>query len=208
MSTDHRTKAEKDAAERFARDTAKHQMTVLHDDGLYRHLRFAQPRPASSMYWFDLITWPGSLIIRGDIGQSYTFSRLPDMFEFFRGRPGSINPGYWSEKLDGHRDSAREYSEKAFAEVVWTYVREGGEGRRGLAKAVQRELFDTGYCCDEQTARDALERFEYEGFKVHDVWELSFHDYTWEFLWACHAIVWGIARYDAAKAPAPAEAVA
>jgi hypothetical protein len=207
MSTDYRTKAEKDAAERFPRDTAKHKLTVLHDDGLYRHLRFAQPRPASSMYWFDLITWPGSVTVRGDIGESYTFSRLPDMFEFFRGRVGSINPGYWSEKLDGHRDSARTYSEEVFAQVVWTYVREGGEGRRGLAKAVQRDIFDTGYCCDEQTARDALECFEYEGFKVHDVWELSFHDFTWEFLWACHGIVWGIAQYDAAKASTAAVAV-
>lgn len=29
-----------DIAARFARDTAQHEMTVLHDDGLYRHLRF------------------------------------------------------------------------------------------------------------------------------------------------------------------------
>ncbi|NUP46161.1 MAG: hypothetical protein HOW97_02430 [Catenulispora sp.] len=204
--TDYRTKAEKDAAERFPRETANHQMTILHDDGLYRHLRFAQPKPASSSYWFDLITWPGSLTIRGDLGESYTFSRLPDMFEFFRGPVGQINAHYWSEKLDNHRDSAKEYSEEAFANVVWTYVRECGEGRRGLAKAIQQEIFDPGFCCDEQTARDALEGFEYQGFKIHDVWELSFHNYKWTFLWACHAIVWGIAQYDAAKTPAKAVA--
>jgi hypothetical protein len=29
-----------DIATRFAKDTATHRMTVLHDDGLYRHLRF------------------------------------------------------------------------------------------------------------------------------------------------------------------------
>jgi hypothetical protein len=205
--TDYRTKAEKDAAERFPRETAEHAMTVLHDDGLYRHLRFARPKPGSSMYWFDLITWPGSLTIRGDLGESYTFSRLTDMFEFFRSKSGGINAHYWSEKLDGHRDVAREYDEDKFAETVWTYVREYGQGHRGLAKAVQREIFDNGYCCDESSARAALDAFEHEGFRFTDTWELSFHEYKWTFLWACHAIVWGIAQYDTAKAPA-AEQVA
>jgi len=27
----------------FARDVAEHQLTILHDDGLYRHLRCARP---------------------------------------------------------------------------------------------------------------------------------------------------------------------
>jgi hypothetical protein len=27
-------------ADRFAKDTAEHAMTILHSDGLYRHLRF------------------------------------------------------------------------------------------------------------------------------------------------------------------------
>ena len=39
-------------------------------------------------------------------------------------------------------------------------------------------------------------------FTFTDVWEWEFKDYHWWFLWACHAIVWGIAQYDAAKAPA------
>jgi hypothetical protein len=41
-------------------------------------------------------------------------------------------------------------------------------------------------------------------FRFEDTWEWSFKDYDWWFLWACQAIVWGIAQYDAAKA-APAE---
>lgn len=32
-------------ADTFARDIANHQMAVLHDDGDYRHLRFAEPGP-------------------------------------------------------------------------------------------------------------------------------------------------------------------
>ena len=52
--------------ERFAKDTATHAMTILRDDGLYRHLRFK--RPNTSSYYFDIITWPGYLAITGDMG--------------------------------------------------------------------------------------------------------------------------------------------
>lgn len=31
------------AKEHFDQATIEHEMTVLHDDGLYRHLRFAKP---------------------------------------------------------------------------------------------------------------------------------------------------------------------
>lgn len=98
--------------ERFQSETATHQMTVLHDDGLYRHIRFSSPE--SSFCWFDLITWPGNLAIKGDMG-AFMFARDPDMFAFFRAKAGwnmgRINPDYWAEKLPGGRDSAREYDE-------------------------------------------------------------------------------------------------
>jgi hypothetical protein len=99
--------------ERFKSETATHQMTVLHDDGPYRHLRFSSPE--SRFYWFDLITWPGNLAIKGGMGV-FMFARDPDMFEFFRAKAGwnmgRINPDYWAEKLPGGRDSAREYDER------------------------------------------------------------------------------------------------
>lgn len=57
-----------EAAERFTKDVAGHVMTVLHDDGLYRHLRFVQPD--RSGYWFEIVTWPGSLAVRGEMGGS------------------------------------------------------------------------------------------------------------------------------------------
>src|SRR5580692_6155935 len=93
-----------DVAECFQRDTANHEMTVLHDDGLYRHLRFMQvitdeltgKQSRSSFYWFDLVTWPGNLVINGDM-ETFAFARSDDMFGFFRG--DRINPGYWAEKV-------------------------------------------------------------------------------------------------------------
>ena len=65
----------------FLRDISMHQMSVLRDDGVNRHIRFKTPG-TNSMY-FDIITWPGFLCYTGDMG-TYVFRRLEDMFQFFR----------------------------------------------------------------------------------------------------------------------------
>ena len=54
----------------FLNDVRGHAMTILRDDGVHRHLRFK--KPGSGTYWFDLITWPGTLCIDGDMG-TYVF---------------------------------------------------------------------------------------------------------------------------------------
>ncbi|MGK5730228.1 hypothetical protein [Streptomyces sp. URMC 124] len=191
---------EAEIAERFRRDTAQHKMTVLHDDGLYRHLRFMAP--CTSEYWFDLITWPGRLAVCGDVGDDYVFSRLPDMFEFFRADSRwGINPHYWSEKLGGGRRSVKEYSEELLRQrVVAQFVEDARwDGvPAGTGKHLRRWVLDDDLS-DEHTARNLLEDFTYQGYEFSDVWEWDFHDYELAFLWACHAIVWGIAQYDAAK---------
>ena len=217
------------AAERFARDIGPHErdemlpwqhigplrripvraheMTILHDDGLYRHLLFKSPD--TSCYWFELVTWPGRLSIHGDLGDAFTFARVPDMFTFFRRH--EINPVYWSEKLDGGRGPAMVHSGDLFERNVWNYVRGNTEGRPGLAKAVQAHFFGQMSEYDvssPEQARSALESFEYPGwdgpdgappFSFGDAWEWDSRDWDWTFLWACHAIVFGIARYDEAK---------
>jgi hypothetical protein len=183
-------------AARFAGDTARHEMTVLHDDGLYRHLRFRQPR--TNEFWFDLITWPGSLTIRGDYGEAYTFSRELDMLPFFRSRRGGINPHYWLQKVDSGREAAKEYSEKLFRQIVCELFVDAvrfSDAPRGIGKEVRAEILDQDLS-DEGEARKLLESFEFKGFDFGETWEFSFRDYDWSFLWACHAIVWGIARYD------------
>jgi hypothetical protein len=199
---------------RFQRETAHHRMTVLHDDGLYRHLHFQQyewrpplVRPVtSSMYWFDLITVPGALIFRGD-GESFVFARDTDMFEFFRGPVGQINASYWAEKLTSHRDGVMRYDvdiyEATVKEAFVDAVR-GGDAPPGLGMAVRRDLLEsydyfTGY---EDGARQALDAFEFKGFRFESTYEWNLRDYDWWFLWALHGIVWGIAQYDAAKAAA------
>lgn len=115
---DHRTHEERAMAERFPADIAKHKLTVLREDGLYRHLRCAAP--GSSFYWFEVVTWPGTLAIRGDFGEAYVFSRLDDMFAFFRSGRGEprINPHYWSEKLPDCGRSVKVHSERVVRDRI------------------------------------------------------------------------------------------
>jgi hypothetical protein len=231
-------------ASRFARNTAGHTMTVLHDDGLYRHLRFTSNPRGYSEYWFDLITTPGQLVFSGD-GESYVFRRTTDMFEFFRSgiyRDGSlhINPGYWSEKLTSNREAATTYSEKLFEDEVAESLAAAEEGYPGVT-AAWAEHVESEYNIEyEEEARRALDDFRFGEsyrasctkcdwalddeswmiarrkmaehakeagekhagfvrdltFTFSDTWEWQLRDFDWWFLFACHAIVWGIARYD------------
>ena len=206
---------EQQIADRFRGDVARHAMRVLHEDGLYRHVRFSNNPRGYGEYWFDLITWPGSLTIRGDYGDAYTFSRERDMFPFFRSRRGGINAHYWAQKLDRGTHSVKTYSEDLFRQLVVEHFVDSvrwSDAPHGLGKAIRAEILNQDLT-DEREARDLLESFEYEGFEFHDVWEWSFGDWDRSFLWACHAIVWGIGRYDKVsrdglKAFATSEAVA
>jgi hypothetical protein len=205
-----------ESRERFIRDTAKHEMTVLHDDGLYRHLRFQQAS-GSSFYWFDLVTWPGCLVISGDMG-AHHFSRTRDMFDFFgpKGARGGfederwgINPHYWGEKLRGPRpgrDGVRSYSHEAFQAHLYSwaddwaeYSRDGGMYPSVLHEALDREvLADWTHSADEAIARlrdleDELGAPDLFG----DAWEWDLREFDGAFLWNCWAIVWGIEQYRA-----------
>jgi hypothetical protein len=241
---------EMDVAERFKRETADHEMTVLHDDGLYRHIRFRDPKYGS--YWFDLITVPGSLIFQCD-GETFAFRRVEDMFEFFRSPVGRINSGYWAEKLTTDRDSVMRYDEQLLARYVAEELEEAEKDYPGITDAWNGKtdgILPEYSTYTEDEARAALDDFEFgvihrascvcgaeeefadeydairwrsehittenarkthrssveriDGFRFTDTWDWDLKGYHWWFLWALHAIVWGIAQYDAARAKAAA----
>jgi hypothetical protein len=206
-----------DIAKRFERETTQHEMTVAHDHGLYRHLKFRRTywRPPllkqqrSSFYWFDLITVPGALIFQGD-GETFAFRRVEDMFEFFRmsAWDGQPNITYWAEKVTTDRDSLQQYSGELFVRVMREHyvelIRDRGVPA-GTSKALLAfaEDYDLSY---EVNAHAFLDEFQYQGFQFEDTWDLysSFRDYGWWFLWSLHAIVWGIGQYDAHRVKAVA----
>lgn len=181
------TTAREDAESRFSTDIAKHQMTVIRDDGIYRHLRFAVPGTRCGS--FDILTWPGYLAFVGDMGD-YVFSRVEDMLTFFR--HDRINPGYWAEKVQAEdKDSGvKEYSkEKARA---WVNEQlDDGEASAEIREQADNIDFNNG----EARLYDSIDAVGWRGFDDH--WEANFKDYTYRYIWCCLALVWAIKQYDA-----------
>lgn len=198
---------EERSRECFEKDTANHQMEVLHDDGLYRHLRFRQGDTIT--YYFDLITWPGFLVVAGDMGD-YMFSRVRDMFTFFEGP--NINPQYWAEKLRGPgADAARSYSYLSFKVHVEDWFLRTSEDlslaeAASLREAVNRDLLGNSDVYYEHEAHRMLHEFQHEGLSIVDSWEWDLREYDTRFLWCCHAIVYGIEQYRNVARVAPAQA--
>lgn len=187
--------ADEKARERFERDTAEHRMTVMHDDGVYRHLRFQ--KPGSWTYGYDIVTWPGFLALTGDMGE-YLFARIADMFKFFE-HGDRINPGYWGEKLQGPgRDLHLQFSEEAFSDYVRGWLDEeteplSADEARALREAVQFDVL--GEPADEHEAVRRMNEFEFAGHRFYDPWDHDLREFDGRFLWCCWAIVRGIERY-------------
>lgn len=222
--------------EQFLRDVAEHTMTVIREDGVSRHIRFA--KPSTSCMHFDLITWPGILCYTGDMG-TYVFQRTTDMFEFFRhdraynqsrGRKLSINLGYWTEKLiaiDGsrHGGKVKEFDDEKFKRVINEYrldwmrdAKERGtldkDGRRELWEAVEDEVIgvlDDGGDRAQYAAYDfnhtAPSDAQRRGWQFDDLFEHDFTEYTHSIIWCCYALAWGIEKYDQSKVAIAPEGV-
>lgn len=209
--------------DQFLQHASSHVMTVIRDDGVHRHLRFRKAPPAGSEHWFDLITWPGSLCIDGDMG-TYVFRRLDDMFEFFRtdrkynekrGRKLGINLSYWAEKLRAMPPrGCKEFDEARFDAAIYEYLVDWIRGHRDdTDEDERRELWDR--VKSEVWGADGADRKQIAAYDFHhtvnqrlnfefqDFWEVNVERYTFNFIWCCYAIAWGIKTYDESKSAAP-----
>lgn len=197
-----------ESKERFLKDVADHEMRIVRDDGVNRFVRFRKAENITC--WFDLITWPGCLCINGDMG-TYVFSRTEDMFEFFRTgilKDGSlrINPHYWEEKIlaESRFAGVKKYEPERFREDVKEWLRDYMDGEPELMPdiwaAVERDVFcRLDEKSEEEAIRDAMD-FRHEGHApFQDFWEADCKEYTFQYLWCCQAIVWGIKQYDIQK---------
>lgn len=198
--------------DQFNAEISRHTMQVIRDDGVHRHIRFQ--RPGTMCMHFDLITWPGYLCYTGDMG-TFVFSRLTDMFEFFR--HDKPNLPYWAEKLQAtdRSDGFDEFSADRFRSEVLRWIEEyfnGGDDadadadeKSELLAAVDDEVFGALEYRGEHAAFGALCDFEHNGFRFTD-WESQCREYSHRFKWCCHALVWSIKAYDRAKEPETAQA--
>jgi hypothetical protein len=192
-----------ESAARFARETRGHEMTVEHEDGLYRHLKF-MTEGRGSIGSFQLITWPYNLVVKTGWTFHFDIDATPDMFDLFRNTAfsGEINPSYWQEKVRAGRDEIEGFNPDLFEQQVKQHVVEAirnGDAPRGIGAEVTRDIFEWGDISHEAGARKELEDFRYEGWTFGETWEWKFCDYTPGFLHSCHAIRHGIDVYDAAR---------
>lgn len=187
---------------RFLRDVRGHKMTIEMDQGVHRCIHFG--RPGSSAYHFRLVTWPGGLSISGDCG-NYTFSRLRDMFDFFRDTDmeNRINPSYWHEKMQAQDKSspARGFSLDKFKVAVREDMNEW-QVRLGDADKIRREVdrqleVEPPSCSAEAYAW--INDFEASDGNNFEHFESNVEDYSYSFIWCLRAIVWGIKQYDLVK---------
>lgn len=208
--------AEKQAQDRarFQRATRNHRMTVLQDDGVFRHIRCAQP--GSQAYAFNITTFPGYLAFTGDMG-SYVFSRLRDMFEFHRinwdhGAP-CIDYRYWAQKCEAvdRHSGTDEFNEDHFKEAAlrsfWNHAWPDPETRRHEWTLEIRDIIDA----EHQDSGEAIRAMMEYGYETYDALRdrhktiRPFDDFyecgpftqpSFSLKWACWAIASTIRDYD------------
>ncbi len=188
-------------AEEFLADVANHRMRILLNNAIYRHIHFRSAERGWNQ-WFDLITWPGCLTISGDMG-TWTFSRVTDMFTFFRSSGGlKINESYWAEKLQHGNFSGRQggkvwdqdafqsrqggkvWDQDAFQSSVLARLKarfeDEPEKLAEITGAVEEEIFRRHDGDGPHMMRHALYEWSYE-FEA-DRWRTGYdHQRTWKF---------------------------
>lgn len=192
---------DKPTAETFLNDIKDHQIKILHDDGIYRHIRYGKSHTGDMS--FNLITWPGHLAYTGDMG-SFMFRRVEDMFTFFRRDELKINPQYWSEKVFAQSifgEGIKAFSVDRFHECVLndTRIHLDLDEDAKIPADIQKELEPLMNTEDEHECVQTIRDFESDKITFYDFWEHDLEDYTYHFIWCLYAIVWGIIKYDEIK---------
>ena len=186
----------------FLKDVRDHVLRVDYDSGPNR--RITLKRPGSGTYAFTIATFPGTLIYTGDMG-TYVFQRSSDMFRFFRTQATTIDPDYWSTKVvaEDKDHGVTEFSDERFKEVIEERVTEylasnDDVDEQSLRDAVKDQITDWTYD-SEHHARTEVDAFDHPeaGYIFSDFWESRLTEFTFHFIWACHAIPWAILKYDA-----------
>ena len=178
--------------EKFLEDVKNHEVKILKDDGVYRHLSVRQAGTVCQS--FNIVTAPNFLFYYGDMG-SFTFSRVKDMFDFFRCSELGINAGYWSEKLESvdRHGGYKAFSFDKFKSNLLDYCE----------TEIQKEWMLEELSCVDEDEYGAIgfyrdfDNDNEQGVDLSDFWECDNEEYTHRYLWCCYALVWSIQQYDA-----------
>ena len=179
----------------FLNDVKNHELTIHQNNGVYRN---------DCDKYFNITTFPNHLVITGDMG-ALVFSRLHDMFNFFRSDDLRINPGYWAEKIQsasyqGKIESYSEFDTDEVKRFAQEYLDDFLE-QNMLSELDKEELleeFDSEilHSEDEYEIVEAIRNFDCHGFDFEEFWEGYYRKYRYHYIWLCYAIVWGIKKFD------------
>ena len=220
--------------QRFLHDVREHKMVIARDDGVHRHIIFKRPSSGimhfEMLTWPGKLCYSGDIgtFVFERLPDMFEFFRTDRIHRSPNEGTGlAINPGYWAEKLvsvckrEGgpsvfDEEAFRGHLKEAYDDWVNENKPEGndtdpevaafkGQSER-LWEALKEDVFT---CCydGEVRARDAATRFHHEetGFRITDVWEWRCQRYTYEYLWCCYALAWGVLQYDQEKAQIPSD---
>lgn len=191
----------------FRRDVSTHELTIHHDQGVFRHLSIR--KPGTSILSYEITTWPGHLAMSGDMG-TYVFKRVEDMFDFFPARtPDRISFEYVCEKLrasDLRRNDGfpRVYDEALLVEALEreadAFDFEDDETRAAWLEEAIDVLTDNEDIYDDISAHRAVQDFASNRDNENtpnfdDFAEVRLTRLSDSFKWACYAITWAIHLY-------------
>lgn len=212
----HRS-TEEIAAERFPMDVEKHEMQILLNMPARHTVQLSFSDGGSFLHAFQINTGPGWLMYRGDMG-CFVFERTDDMVSWFLGssRP---NPSYWSQKVSAldassHEPGLREFSFHVLRKSLYALVVDYDlppQGEEAFVAALEADVLDGVTDYNEAVIRltefsllwtsepDADGEIEQRNLEIDDPWEIDMRDWDYRFIWACHAIHWGLTKYRAWK---------
>ena len=190
--------------ERFLERVKNHVLEIRKDEGVYRHIVMGIPGSGNMRY--EIVTYPGCLCYSGDMG-SYTFSRIDDMFRFFRQTDElKINTGYWHEKMDAEDrfSKSKVFDNDIFKQTLKQLLDDHFEcesddsNKAAIWADIESDILgslDDG----EVYARQQMDDFSSHGFDFQGCCHVSCDDYTYKFIWCLYAIVHAIMEYDKIK---------
>lgn len=187
--------------QRFKDRLKTYSMTIVHADGVYRHLYFNNPNanyPGNRS--FNVVTWPRYACIYGDWCDSHVITREHDMLTEFL-NVSQIPYDYWEEKmkLAGRHQTLRETSSEACDQWIDEHMQDLAEEWPYLTEDELHDIRDEYESCfDDNDILDWRQLEELGDFTtenhgdiplaISDAWELDFTEYTLDFLVACEGL--------------------
>ena len=167
--------------EAFARGAfAEHAIETQLNDGVFRHFRCAKPGTGS--YAFNITTFPGRLVVTGDIG-TLVVERVRDMFEWAPNAVESID--YFAQKVPSCMPT-REWDDAIAQAWLDEEISEATGDRLESLEMIAVSLED---------GRQFFEIALFESGLVDGCEWPDFKTYTADYLWCREAVRWFFRNY-------------